>query len=114
MPVKVYHNPRCKKSRAGLEHLKSKTDDLEIVEYIKNGISQEELKEILLKLNVSPFELIRTQEDYFKKELKARSFTDEEWIKIISENPKLLKRPVVLTKHKAVIGDPPQNIDKLF
>ncbi|MFW5820865.1 MAG: ArsC/Spx/MgsR family protein [Bacteroidota bacterium] len=110
----VYHNSRCKKSRAGLEYLRSITDDLETREYIKNGISEEELKEIILKTNIPPSELIRTQEDYYKKELKGKSFNDDEWIRIITENPKLLRRPVVLTRHKAVIGDPPENIDKLF
>ncbi len=110
----VYHNKRCKKSRAGLEHLRSITDDLEIREYVKNGITEDELREIVLKTNIPPSELVRTQEDYYKKELKGKSFTDDEWIKIIVENPKLLKRPVVLSRHKAVIGDPPDNIDKLF
>lgn len=114
MPYIVYHNNRCKKSRAGLEHLRSITDDLEIREYIKNGITEDELREIVLKTNIPPSKLVRTQEDYFKKELKGKSFTDDEWIKIIAENPKLLKRPVVLTRHKAVIGDPPENIDRLF
>ena len=114
MSVKVYHNTRCKKSRAGLEHLQTKTDDIEIIQYLKDGITEDELKEIVLKLNISPSNLVRTQEDLYKKELKGKSFTDEEWIKIIAENPKLLKRPVVLTKHKAVIGDPPENIDRLF
>jgi arsenate reductase (glutaredoxin) len=68
----------------------------------------------VLKLNVSPSELIRTQEEVYKKELKGKSFTSEEWIRIISENPKLLQRPLILTRHKAVLGDPPENIDKLF
>jgi arsenate reductase len=114
MSYKVYHNTRCRKSRAGLEHLKSKTGEFEIVEYMKNGISEEELKEIILKLNVHPSSLVRTQEDYYKKELKGKSFTKEEWIKIISENPRLLKRPLIIARHKAVLGDPPENIDKLF
>lgn len=114
MALKVYHNNRCRKSRAGLEHLRQKTGDFEIREYLKEGITEEDLKEILLKMNVHPYDLVRTQEEYFKKELKGKKFTDEEWIKIISENPKLLKRPVIVSKHKAVIGDPPENIDILI
>jgi arsenate reductase len=64
MPVKVYHNTRCKKSRAGLEHLQTKIDDFEVIQYLKDGITEEELKEIVLKLNISPFDLVRTQQDY--------------------------------------------------
>ena len=112
--LKIYHNSRCRKSRAGLEYLKSKTTDFEIVEYLKNDISEDELKEILKKINKKPSEIVRTQEDYFKKNLKGKSFTDYEWITILMENPKLIQRPIVVAKHKAVIGDPPENIDKVL
>lgn len=112
--LKIYHNPRCKKSRAGLQYLESKTSDFEIKQYLKEGISEDELKVILLKTNKKPIELVRKQEDYFKKQLKGKEFTDEEWIKIIMENPKLLQRPIVIGKHKAVLGDPAEEIEKLF
>jgi len=109
----IYHNPRCRKSRAGLEYLKSKDVNFQIIEYINNGLSEDELREILLKMNLDPIELVRKQEDIFKKELKGKSFTKDEWIRIICDNPKLLQRPIVVAKHKAVLGDPPENIDIL-
>ncbi len=112
--LKIYHNPRCKKSCAGLEYLKSKNIDFEIVKYIDKGLSIEELKELLLKLNKKPFEIIRTQEELYRKELKGMHFTDDEWLKIISENPKLLQRPIVVGKYKAVIAQPVEEIDKLI
>ena len=111
---KIYHNPRCKKSKDGLDYLSSKTNDFEIVNYLKNGLSIDEIKELLLKLHISPKELIRVNEEYYKKELKAKQFNDEEWIQIISENPKLLRRPLIVGKYKAVIGDPTINIEKLL
>lgn len=112
--LKIYHNSRCRKSRSGLEYLTSKSNEFEVVEYLKGHLSEEELKEIIKKTNKKPSELVRTQEDYFKKNLKGKSFTDEEWIKIIIENPKLLQRPIIVAKHKAVLGDPPENIDKVL
>lgn len=112
--IKIFHNPRCKHSRAGLEFLKSKTDNFEVREYLKDQITKEEIKEILLKTNLKPAELVRTQEDYYKKFLKNKNFNTDEWIKIIVENPKLLHRPIVVAKLKAVIGNPPQEIEKLF
>ncbi len=112
--MKIYHNPRCKKSRAGLQYLEGKTDIIEKVEYLKKGITSDELREILLKLNQKPSEIVRKQEDLYKKELKNKEFNDEEWIRILTENPKLIMRPIVVGKHKAVIGDPPINIEKLF
>jgi arsenate reductase (glutaredoxin) len=114
MSLKIYHNPRCKKSRAGLAFLERKATDFETVQYINQGLTEEQLREILLKLNKKPSEIVRTQEEIYKKELKGRSFTDDEWIKIIIENPKLLQRPIVVSKHKAVLGQPPEEIDKIL
>ncbi len=114
MSLKIYHNPRCRKSRAGLQYLSERTNDFELIDYMKKGISTGELKEILLKLNVRPEELLRKQEDLYKKDLKGKLFTDEEWINILAENPKLIRRPVVVGKHKAAIGDPPEALDHLL
>ncbi len=114
MTMKIYHNPRCRKSRAGLEYLRGKTGDFEIRDYLKEGITREEIREILLRLNTGPRELVRVQEELYKKELKGKNFTDDEWITILAENPKLIRRPVVVSNHKAVIGDPPEELDKLL
>jgi len=111
---KIYHNTRCRKSREGLEYLKSKTADYEIVEYLKTGLSKDILKEILLKSNLQPIELIRKQEDLYKKELKGKEFTDEEWIQIIIENPQLLQRPFIVGKHKAVLAQPAEKADEVI
>lgn len=108
--MKIYHNPRCKKSRAGLEFLKSKGLDPEVSLYLENRLSKEELKKLLSKLDLPVQELIRTQEDLYKKELKGKQFSEDEWIRILVENPKLIKRPIIETEDKAVIGDPVENI----
>lgn len=114
MSIKIFHNPRCRHSRAGLEYLKKKTIDVEVRNYIAEPPSPDELKEILLKLNKKPNEIVRTQEEYFKSALKGKTFTDEEWIKILCENPKLIQRPIVVGKHKAVVANPPHDIDKII
>ena len=112
--ITIYHNPRCKKSRAGLEYLKNKGVDFQIRQYLKEPLTEEELKDLLMKLNKKPQEMIRTQEAVYKQNFKGKEFTDDEWVKIIVENPKLLKRPVVVKDHKAVWGDPAENIEELF
>ena len=112
--IKIYHNPRCKKSRAGLEHLKNKKVEFEVVEYLKGSITEEELKDLLVKLNKKPMEMIRKQEEVYKKQFKGKNFTDEEWIKIMVETPKLIQRPIVVKGYKAVWGDPADEIDRLF
>lgn len=112
--LKIYHNPRCRKSRAGLEYLMNKADDFEVVDYLKTGLTTEILEEILLKSNLQPRDLVRTQEELYRKELKNKNFTREEWIQILVENPKLLQRPIVISKHKAVLAQPPENIDRIL
>lgn len=112
--LQIYHNPKCRKSRAGLDYLKTKGLDLEIIEYLKTGLTKEMLQQILQRLNVKPVELVRTQEDYFKQQLKGKNFSDEEWIQIIIENPKLLKRPIIIHDFKAVWADPAEKADKIL
>jgi arsenate reductase len=114
MSIKIYHNPRCKHSRAGFDYLKKLTSEIEVRDYLADSITTKELKEILLKTNLKPSEIIRTNEEYYKTYLKGRRFNDDELLRILIENPKLIVRPIVVGKYKAVIGNPPEEIDKLF
>ena len=111
---KIYHNSRCKKSRAGLQYLQEKGIDPEIIEYLKTPIKEEDLKDLLIRLHKKPTEIIRTQESVYKADFKGKNFTDDEWVKILLENPKLIHRPIVVKGPKAVIGDPASNIDVLL
>ena len=112
--LKIYHNPRCRKSRAGLAYLTEKTRNFEIVDYIKNGISESEIRDIVTKMDGPVSNLVRTQEDYYKKELKGRDISDDQWISILSSQPSLIQRPVIVTEHKAVLAQPPEKMDILL
>lgn len=112
--LKIFHNPRCKHSRAGLDYLKTKVDNYVVREYLKDDITKDEIKEILLKTNIRASDLVRTKEEYFQKNLKGKNFTNDEWIRILMENPKLIQRPIVVGKLKAVIANPPELIDRLL
>ena len=109
----IYHNPRCAKSRAGLAYLKEKEAEFQVREYLKDPLTEAELSALIMKLHVKPAELVRTQEELYKKELKGLKLNDEEWIKVLLENPKLIHRPIVEGKYKAVLGNPVENIDML-
>ena len=110
----IYHNPKCGKSRAGLQYMKSINPSVEVKEYIREGISAAEIREIVKMLGIAPFELVRTQEEYYRENLKGKEFTDEEWFEILSENPKLIRRPIVVNGGKAVLADPPQKAEALL
>ncbi len=112
--IQVYHNPRCKKSRAGLQYVQERTEEVEIIDYLKNPLTEKELEVLLMKLNKKPLEMVRTQEAYYKSELKGQQFNDNEWIRIMTENLKLIKRPIVVKGNKAVWGDPVEELEVLF
>jgi arsenate reductase (glutaredoxin) len=111
--MKIFHNPSCKKSRLGLEKLKSLFGEVEIRNYIKQPPTPAEINEIVMKLNAPIINIVRTNEEYFRTMLKGKNFTHEEWVKIICENPKLLKRPIVVGHYRAVIAIPPELIDSI-
>jgi arsenate reductase (glutaredoxin) len=104
--LRIYHNPKCQKSRHGLEYIKRMSAEVEVIDYLKTGLTREILKEILLKTNLDPIDLVRKQEDFFIHDLKGKTFSREEWIEIIMENPRLLQRPIVVGRYKAVIAVP--------
>lgn len=112
--MKIYHNPRCSKSRETLELIRSHGVEPEIVEYLKHIPTTAELKDILMKLNLKAEEIVRKSEPYFKENLKGKSFGEEEWIQIMIENPKLIERPIVVKNNKAVLGRPPGSVEELF
>jgi len=109
----IYHNPKCRKSREGLEYIKKSGQEFTIVEYLKSPFTREQFKEILMKLNKPPCDMVRTQEELYKERFKGKKFTDEEWITILLENPKLIHRPIVVKGYKAVVGQPAEEIGKL-
>lgn len=111
---KIYHNPRCKKSRAGLQYLQEKGIEPEIIEYLKNPIDEAELNDILMRMHKKPTDIIRTQEAVYKSDFKGKNFSDEEWVKILIENPKLIQRPIVVKGPKAVLGDPASELEILL
>ena len=111
--MKIYHNPRCSKSRAGLHYLEEKGFDIEIKKYLTEGISKEELKDIISKIGKKPFDLVRTQETDYKTSFKGKDLSDEEWIIILVENPKLLQRPIVVNGNKAVLANPPEKVEEI-
>ena len=112
--IKIYHNPRCAKSREGLEILKNSGKDFTIVKYVDDLLSEEELRDILQKLNLTPIELVRKNEKIWKEDFKGKLLSDTEIIQAMVKNPKLIERPIVISKNKAVIGRPSEKIAEII
>ena len=112
--MKIYHNPRCSKSREGLLYLEEKGYDFDVINYMKDGITAKEIKDFLNKSGLKVDQIIRTNEELYKLQYKDKELTEEEWIKVIAENPKLLQRPLVIKGTRAVLARPADEIEKLF
>ncbi len=114
MDIKIFHNPRCSKSRETLAILREKGAEVEIREYLKEMPSAKELKEIIQQLGIRASDLIRTSEPVFKENYKGRKLSDEAWIEAMIAHPKLMQRPIVIHGNKAVLGRPPERVLELF
>ena len=114
MNTKIYHNPRCTKSRQTLAILEKKTTDFKIIEYLKNPLSFDEINEIIEKLAIKPIDLIRKKEQIWKDNYKGKEMTDVEIIKVMEGNPKLIERPIVINERQGIIGRPPEKVLSLF
>jgi arsenate reductase len=112
--IKIYHNPRCGKSREGLGILENSGHKFEIIKYLEEVPSKKELESILKIIGISPMELVRTNEAIWKEKYKGKSMTDDELIAVMIQNPKLIERPIVIRDQKGVIGRPPEKIKDLF
>ena len=110
--MKFYHNPRCSKSRQTLALLEENGHAVEIVKYLEDTPSIDELKSIVEKLGFSSaHQLFRTKETLYKELDVASSKGDEtKLIEILNSNPKLIERPILVTDEKAAIGRPPESV----
>jgi arsenate reductase len=100
----------CSKSRQTLELLQTTGQEVEVVEYLKDTPTAEELKQVLEKLSMKPEQLLRKGEKVYKEQFAGKTYTEDEWLRIMVENPSLIERPIVVNGDKAVIGRPPEKV----
>lgn len=102
------------KSRQTLDLIKKAGKEPEIIEYLKDTPTKEELRDILKKLNKKPEEIVRKKESEYKEHFKGKKMSDEEWLDALVKYPKLIERPIVVEGKDAVIGRPPENVMALI
>lgn len=112
--IEVYHNPRCTKSRQAIKYLEEKGIEFKPILYLKEGLNQDELEEVVNKLNYKPIDLIRKNEAIWKSEFKAKQLTDEQIIMAMIEHPKLMERPIIINGSKAIVARPTEKIEEVL
>jgi arsenate reductase len=104
--IQIYHNSRCGKSRECLAFLEDSGKEFEIIKYLDDVPSFDELKSIIKKLDLKPIELVRQKEKIWIENFKNKTITDDEIIQTMISNPILIERPIVINGEKGVIARP--------
>jgi len=112
--ITIYHNPKCSKSRAALAILETRGIQPNVIEYLKTPPSTETLRAIVAKLGVAPEQIVRKGEQVYKEVLAGKALTDTEWIEAMAAHPILIERPIVVRGERAVVGRPPENVERLL
>ena len=111
MQAKIYHNPKCSKSRATLALLSEQNIDVEIIDYLTNPPSHTELDFILRRLELEPRDFMRTKEaPYAEQDLDDASLSRDQLIQAMVDHPILIERPIVIVGNRVAIGRPPENV----
>ncbi|UPQ76903.1 arsenate reductase family protein [Chryseobacterium nepalense] len=110
MLVKVLHNGNCSKSNAVLEYLDENGVPFEIINIVEEPLTVQEIKAVLKKLNQNVFHIIRKNEKLYVEKYAGKNLSEEEWIKVLSENPSLIQRPILIKGSVAMLGRPVENV----
>lgn len=112
--IQIYHNSRCGKSRECLVSLEKSGQEYEIVKYLEDVPTFDELKVIIQKLAIQPIELVRVKEKIWIEKFKKQKLTDDEIIQAMIANPILIERPIVINGNKAVIARPLEKMSSIL
>ena len=112
--ITIYHNPRCSKSREGLQLLELQGKPFTTVKYLNETLTKKELTGIIKKLGITPIELVRTKEKVWTENYKGKQLSDDEVIEAMINHPNLIERPIVVNGDKAVIARPAEKIKDIL
>lgn len=112
--IKIYHNPRCTKSRQGLGLLENSGKPYQVIKYLENIPTKEELRQVISCLDITAEMLVRKNESIWKEQYRGKLLSDEEIIDAMITYPKLIERPIVINGNKAVIGRPTELISTII
>ena len=110
MPMMIYHNPRCSKSREALGLLEKMKAIVKVVEYLQVPPTRAELKILLSSLKMKARDIVRTGESVYKEKFAGKTLDEEGWVDALVANPILIERPIFVNGKKAVVGRPPERV----
>ena len=112
--ITIWHNNRCSTSRKVFELLKGNAENIEVRDYVANPPDVKELQQVLKKMKQKPEYILRKKEHFYKEEVAGKNLSDDELMKIMSEHPILIERPIIIINKKAWLGRPPEEFEKIL
>lgn len=112
--ITIYHNPRCSKSRAALALLEERKVPVNVVEYLKQPPTRDELQALRQKLALAPAAWVRKGEDAYEQAKLGAHSSEEELLDAMAKHPILIERPIAVRGNKAVVGRPPEKVLELL
>jgi arsenate reductase len=110
--VRIYHNPQCARSREALEYLQQHGIEHEVVEYLLNPLTVEELRQLVRMMCIAPSSLIRVAD--FKRLGLSPTSDYEKLLELLAANPAIMDRPIIVAGNEARVGRPIENLHGLF
>lgn len=110
----IYHNPRCSKSREALQILEAHNEAVEIIHYLDTPPTVEELQSLLTLLHKKPKDIVRKNETLWKEKYRDKKLSGKRLLQILSKNPQLIERPIVIKKDKAIVARPPESVKEIL
>ena len=111
----VYQKPTCTKCRTTLRLLKERGAEFEAINYFETPLTESDLRGLLKKLGLSAREILRKDEPVAKElGIGKKDFSDEELVALMAKHPDLIQRPIIVRGNQAVLGRPPENVEKLL
>ncbi len=105
--LKIYFKPNCATCITTLKEIKKNTDDeIQLIEYLEEVPTEKELKELLKMLGMKAEELVRKKEPVYKGNFEGKKISEAQWVKILTQHPILIERPILIRGNKAIIGRP--------
>jgi len=112
--ITIYHNNSCSKSRTALKEITESGEAFEVINYLEEIPSIDDLKVILTKLQLKPFDIVRKTEKIYLEKFKGKDLSNEEWIIALHENPILIQRPIVIKGDLAVVARSEDELDRII
>ena len=110
MSLTIYHNPRCRKSREAIQYMEGRGITLKIVKYLDQLFDVNSLGEVLKKIDMKPSEIVRRNEILWKKEYDGNNLSEDQILKLLVEQPRLIERPIVTSGNKGVLARPIESL----